>query len=177
MADRDAKTETGPKRPNDGPPGFRAFWAAYPRKVQKGPALKAWLALSRQGVPFEDIAEAAREYAKASQAKGTPPDRIQHPATFLHEDRWRDWLPPDGASYLEALRLAERGRASPPTSRPMDTLDRIRGLSYEEAKAVIYATPDPLDAIKRMSFEESKAYAAGKGLHVTMDVGYREIGA
>ena len=137
----DAKTETGPKRPNDGPPGFRAFWAVYPRKVQKGPALKAWLALSRQGVPFEDIAEAAREYAKASQAKGTPPDRILHPATFLHEDRWRDWLPPDGASYREALGLASRPRASPPSRQGSGSIAYLKGLSRDEVDAILKTRP------------------------------------
>lgn len=104
-------------------PGFEAFWAAYPRRVEKKAAFKAWLGIVRHGARPEDVAKAAGVYAKAAVRRGTPPDKLKHPATFLHEDRWRDWLPPDGPSYLEAVKLAQEkphGRDSPRRGVSMD---------------------------------------------------------
>lgn len=94
-------------------PAFEIFWSAYPRKVQKQTAFKAWLGVVRHGTKPEDLTQAAAAYHTAGQKHGTPPDKILHPATFLHEDRWKDWLPPDGASYRESLVIPMRGRDSP----------------------------------------------------------------
>ena len=95
------------------PPDFELFWAAYPRKVQKQTAFKAWLGAVRHGVKLEDLVNAAAAYQTAGLKHGTPTDKTLHPATFLHEDRWKDWLPPDGASYRESLVISMRGRDSP----------------------------------------------------------------
>ena len=108
--------DSGGARPTDGneaeyPEAFAAFWAAYPRRVQKQVAAKAWRTLTKQGVGDADILSAAAAYGAATARKGTPPDRILHPSTFLHEGRWRDWLPPHGASYREALGHTTRGEA------------------------------------------------------------------
>ena len=94
-------------------PAFELFWSAYPRKVQKQTAFKAWLGVVRHGTKPEDLTQAAAAYHTAGLKHGTPPDKILHPATFLHEDRWKDWLPPDGASYRESLVIPMRGRDSP----------------------------------------------------------------
>ncbi|MBQ6986955.1 MAG: hypothetical protein IJR68_06485 [Fretibacterium sp.] len=94
-------------------PEFEAFWGIYPRHVEKKPALKAWKAAERQGARADDMLTAAKEYAEAARIRGTPQDKIKHAATFLHENRWKDWLPPDGAAYLETRNAATRGRDSP----------------------------------------------------------------
>lgn len=112
------------------PAAFSTFWAAYPRKVQKQTALKAWRALVKHGASDADVLNAAAAYQAATLRRGTPPDKIMHPATFLREARWRDWLPPDGASYREAM---EARRESPRTAvlqAPMtyaDAVERFRG--------------------------------------------------
>lgn len=128
--------KSGGARPNtdgkeaESPAAFGTFWAAYPRKVQKQTALKAWLALVKQGASNADVLNAAAAYQAATLRRGTPPDKIMHPATFLREARWRDWLPPDGASYREAM---EARRESPRTAvlqAPMtyaDAVERFRG--------------------------------------------------
>ena len=120
---------------------FETFYSAYPRKVQKRPAFKAWQTLRRQGAQTHDLLNAAAAYQSATVAKGTPQDKIMHPATFLHEDRWRDWLPPDGASYLEARGLA-RSRTQDRGSPAKPVLPR----SYEEAEAM-YGGGSGADAI------------------------------
>ena len=127
------------------PQGFGAFWAAYPRRVQRQAAVKAWRGLSRamkqNGATVADVTEAARAYAEAAGRRGTPPDKIMHPATFLHEERWRDWLPPGGASYLEALGAGGRGRAQAPQDAPMtyeEAVARYRGGAGQAAIDVEY---------------------------------------
>lgn len=140
--------ESGGARPNtDGkeaepPAAFAVFWAAYPRKVQKQTALKAWRTLVKQGASDADILNAAGAYQTASARKHTPPDKIMHPATFLREDRWRDWLPPDGASYREAIGAASGQHLRRGDVRPMtyaEALKRYRGgadgspITYAEA--------------------------------------------
>ena len=128
--------ESAGARPNvDGkeaepPAAFAVFWAAYPRKVQKQTALKAWRTLVRQGASDADILNAAAAYQTASARKHTPPDKIMHPATFLREERWRDWLPPDGASYREAMNRGTGERSRQSDWRPMsyaEAVERFRG--------------------------------------------------
>lgn len=132
--------EISPQSPE--PQGFGAFWAAYPRRVQRQAAVKAWRGLLRQnGATAADVTEAARAYAEAAARRGTPPDKIMHPATFLHEERWRDWLPPGGASYLEALGAGGRGRAQAPQDAPMtyeEAVARYRGGAGQAAIDVEY---------------------------------------
>lgn len=128
--------ESGGARPNtDGkeaepPAAFAVFWAAYPRKVQKQTALKAWRTLVKHGASDADILNAAAAYQTASARKHTPSDKIMHPATFLREDRWRDWLPPDGASYREAMNKGTGERSRQSDWRPMsyaEAVERFRG--------------------------------------------------
>lgn len=108
------------------PPDFERFWTAYPRRVEKRVAYKAWLGVVRHGADPAELREAAEAYRADTARKGTPQDKIKHAATFMHEDRWRDWLPPKGAAYLESLSgNAARGRDSP------EKADIPR--SYEEA--------------------------------------------
>ena len=132
---------------------FERFYTAYPRRVQRTAALKAWKALQGQGVEAGAPVKAAAAYQAATAAKGTPADKIMHPATFLREDRWRDWLPPDGASYREARELAgaRKSVGSAPPTRPM---------TYEEAAA---------------KYRASAASAKRWDVGVAMDAEFTEI--
>ena len=99
--------------------------------------------MRQNGATAADVTEAARAYAEAAARRGTPPDKIMHPATFLHEERWRDWLPPGGASYLEALGAGGRGRAQAPQDAPMtyeEAVARYRGGAGQAAIDVEYRT-------------------------------------
>jgi hypothetical protein len=66
-------------------PLFEGFWAAYPRKVGKGAALKAYRhALKRAS--HAEIAAGAKRYA----ASKPDPQYTAHASTWLNADRWLD---------------------------------------------------------------------------------------
>lgn len=80
---------------------FEDFWSAYPRKVGKEAARKAWKT-ARKRAPVEQIA------AGLNAAKW-PSDRqfIPHPATWLNQGRWQDEpadSAPEPAGKLDWLR-------------------------------------------------------------------------
>lgn len=67
---------------------FDAFWALYPRKVDKGHARKAYpAAVKRAGSP-RPILDGVERYARS--VRGKEPRFIAHAATWLNGDRWLD---------------------------------------------------------------------------------------
>ena len=66
---------------------FEKVWSAYPRKVGKGAAEKAWTK-ARKRADFDDIAPGLRAFIRA--AKGSDPKFIPHLSTWLNERRWED---------------------------------------------------------------------------------------
>ncbi len=73
-------------KPDD---GFAEFWAAYPRKIGRKAALKAWQHADDRP-PLADIL-AAIERAKASAAwRKDNGQFIPHPSTWLNQGRWAD---------------------------------------------------------------------------------------
>lgn len=84
--------------------GFAAFWTAYPRRVSKPAAAKAWKA-KKLDQYLEAILEDI-ERRKADAGQWTEPKFIPHPATYLNQRRWEDeWTPtrkPAGAITRDA---------------------------------------------------------------------------
>lgn len=70
---------------------FDEFWAAYPRKVAKGQARKAWTAAAKT-TPARTIVVAAINFADWSAKED--PNFIPYPATWLNGERWNDERPP-----------------------------------------------------------------------------------
>lgn len=71
---------------------FDAFWSAYPRKVGKPEARKAWkVALKKAGAG--KIIAAASAYAEQTLAEKTEPRFIKHPGPWLNAERWADFQP------------------------------------------------------------------------------------
>ena len=69
------------------PPGFMAFYAAYPRKEKRPAALKAWKAGDCESASAEVLKGLKRwqpEYA------ARPKDKIPHPSTWLNNRQWED---------------------------------------------------------------------------------------
>lgn len=87
-ATRTPSLEREPTRPSD----FDAFWAAYPRKVGKRAAAKAFHAAARRADP-EAITRAAAAYA--ADPNLPEPEFVPHPSTWLSQDRWHDGPQPD----------------------------------------------------------------------------------
>lgn len=85
------------------PDGFEAFWNAYPRKVAKPAAIKAWLKVS----PDPDIQAAILKAISAQRnSEGWTKDNgafVPHPATWLNGRRWEDELRVDTAPIKRDL--------------------------------------------------------------------------
>ena len=82
---------TPSSRPDDeDTDGFAAFWAAYPRKVAKQEALKAWRKLKPNPRLRERIIAAVTEERNSDQWKRDGGQFIPHPATYLRGARWED---------------------------------------------------------------------------------------
>jgi len=74
------------------PDGFDAFWKRYPRHVAKQVAVKAYGAALKAGATAEDLARAVEGYRSELTRLNTGEKYCLHASTFLHEDRWRDYL-------------------------------------------------------------------------------------
>lgn len=70
---------------------FDAFWSAYPRKVGKGAARKAFVkAMSGADAPaLDDLLAAVRAYAASIRDM----NYCAHPTTWLKQERWSDTVP------------------------------------------------------------------------------------
>jgi len=68
--------------PLNSPTGFDDFWAAYPRKVGKQAAIRAWPAASRFAQQIADDLRTRQDWSD--------PTYIPHPSTYLHGRRWED---------------------------------------------------------------------------------------
>lgn len=108
------KEPSSPDKPDD---GFAEFWKAYPRKVGKGAALKAWGKIKSKTATLQAILQALAWQRTSDQWTKDGGQFIPHPATWLNEQRWLDEKP--GASPVvnfdqaahEAKRKAEAAAA------------------------------------------------------------------
>jgi hypothetical protein len=66
---------------------FEDFWDAYPRRISKGSAKRAWDKATLKE-DAEKIIEAAKRFAKSRE--GQDPRYTPHPATWLNGERWSD---------------------------------------------------------------------------------------
>lgn len=74
--------------------GFEEFWAAYPRRIDRGNALKKYKARRKEGFSAEELIEAAENYAAECRRKHTGKEYIKHPKTFLSDSTpFVDYLP------------------------------------------------------------------------------------
>lgn len=89
---------------------FDEFWMAYPRKVGKQAALRAY-DRARRSSSAEEILEGTRRYAFA--VRGKDPAYVKHPSGWLNDGRWADEAPsgqPGAPAFLSKEDLAERDR-------------------------------------------------------------------
>lgn len=63
------------------------FWPAYPRRVGKANALKAFKA-ARKGISLDAIMASLRSYAEARHGKD--PEYTKHPSSWLNSKPWAD---------------------------------------------------------------------------------------
>jgi Helix-turn-helix domain len=76
---------------------FERFWAAYPRKVAKEAARRAYDKALERGVTPAVLLAGAQRYA--AERQGEPPRYTKHPATWLNGGCWEDEL--SGAPVID----------------------------------------------------------------------------
>lgn len=69
---------------------FDNFWTAYPRKVGKGAARKAWKKLNPSGGLQAVMLNAIATQKQSPDWKREGGQFIPHPATWLNQERWAD---------------------------------------------------------------------------------------
>ena len=99
---------------------FDAFWSAYPRKIGKGAARKAWARATGRPHVAAMIAN-IRAHVDSDQWQRDGGQFIPHPATWLNQKRWDDEPGPQAGSIPTELerhnaavaeRFINRGGAS-----------------------------------------------------------------
>lgn len=74
----------------DEPDGFGEFWSAYPRKVGKDAARKAFAKRKPDAELLAKMLAAVAIQAKSTQWQRDGGQYIPHPSTWLNEGRWND---------------------------------------------------------------------------------------
>lgn len=82
-----------PAKPAEKPAdGFTEWWSHYPKKVKKLDAEKAYRAALKRGVTPKELLDGLQRQKAAWKAKGTEPQYIPYPATWLRAGSWEDEL-------------------------------------------------------------------------------------
>jgi putative uncharacterized protein 15 len=86
-------TPEAPAKPAEKPAdGFTEWWPHYPKKVKKLDAEKAYRAALKRGVTPKELLDSLQRQKAAWKAKGTEPQYIPYPATWLRAGSWEDEL-------------------------------------------------------------------------------------
>lgn len=86
---------------------FEIFWKAYPKKVGKGAAEKAFAKAKPDDALTEKMLSAVEAAKRSSQWRKDGGQYIPNPATWLNQKRWEDELPEE--AQITQPTLAERG--------------------------------------------------------------------
>lgn len=72
------------------PEDFIEFWNAYPKKIGKGAALKAWRKIKPNAKMLQQILESLAIQRRSEPWRKDRGQFIPHPATWLNQMRWDD---------------------------------------------------------------------------------------
>jgi uncharacterized protein YdaU (DUF1376 family) len=92
------------------PDPFAAFWAAYPRKVGKEAARKAWLRLPRPADTLRTVLAALQWQRECDQWTRDNGQFVPNPATYLRQQRWLD--EPPRAQIVPLTSVGQRNMAA-----------------------------------------------------------------
>ena len=81
---------------------FDEFWKAYPKKVGKGAALKAYNKLKPNAQLHSAMLAAIERQKQSEQWQKERGQYIPNPSTWLNQSRWEDELPSAGATMQPA---------------------------------------------------------------------------
>ena len=101
-----------PAKPTEKPAdGFTEWWPHYPKKVKKLDAEKAYRAALKRGVTPKELLDGLQRQKAAWKAKGTEPQYIPYPATWLRAGSWEDELDPPSPSQAAPAINPNTGKA------------------------------------------------------------------
>lgn len=83
---------------------FVEFWEAWPKKLDKKPAHRAWTAAVRAGADADQIIAFVRLQAQAWQSMRKDPQYIPYPATWLRKERFTGPLDAGGNGGHQSYR-------------------------------------------------------------------------
>lgn len=75
------------------PPGFDAFWSAYPRKTAKPQAAKAFARLRPDESLLAQMLSALALQSQSDQWQRDGGQFIPHASTWINNRRWEDQMP------------------------------------------------------------------------------------
>lgn len=82
--------------------GFETFWKAYPNRVAKGAAVKAWLKVVQKKIPLAEILSAIENQKDSVLSKTRDGGKyIPHPASWLNAERYLDEIPQSKKPTIE----------------------------------------------------------------------------
>src|SRR5690348_1201909 len=81
------------KMVDEADPGFVRFWNAYPRRVSKKDARKAWAALNPSPETVDRMIAALEWQVPLNKWDGAKLDYAPYPASWLNAERWTDERP------------------------------------------------------------------------------------
>jgi hypothetical protein len=90
------------------PDDFTAFWKAYPRKIDKGEAFKAWQKIQRPRPDIQAITASIAALKASRQWQEKNGRFIPHPSTWLNRRGWESEVSSDDFSRSQS------GLALPP---------------------------------------------------------------
>lgn len=82
--------QTKPNKTVEDISSFSLFWEAYPKKVGKVDARKAWSKLAPDEAMTADIMKGLSKWKRSEQWTRDDGKFIPHPATWLRGERWND---------------------------------------------------------------------------------------
>jgi len=81
-----------PRKPPEEDPDFEVFYLAYPKKVKKADAQKAWGQKNGERPPLSALLAKLEEHKRSWTDRQTDRQYIPNPATWLRNEQWNDDL-------------------------------------------------------------------------------------
>lgn len=89
---------------------FNQFWSAYPKKVGKGAARKAFKRIKPSDALLNKMIIALEQQSKTEQWRKERKRYIPNPATWLNEERWEDEIETKESTAEQVERMKREGK-------------------------------------------------------------------
>lgn len=86
---------------------FEEFWKAYPRKIGKGGAFRAWKKVKARP-PLSELLASVEAHAQSRDWTKDGGQFIPHPQTWLNQRRWEDEIIDRGGSSERSVSTSQR---------------------------------------------------------------------